>query len=113
MYLALKSSRNMFTFEAVYLLSFEEPLGMIESGNEHVLMHWMEETTASLIIAVLVPLARKTFYRMPGAWADKYRAVHKTKKVCRPVYVHTMNKRLNRSVVLRGAHERATKARRV
>ncbi|KAL3464931.1 cytochrome P450 [Aspergillus heterothallicus] len=71
---------NMFTFEAVYLLSFEEPLGMIESGNEHVLMHWMEETTASLIIAVLVPLARKTFYRMPGAWADKYRAVHKTKK---------------------------------
>ncbi|PCD22332.1 hypothetical protein AU210_016121 [Fusarium oxysporum f. sp. radicis-cucumerinum] len=70
----------MFTFESIYLLSFEEPLGMMKSGKDHVLMQWVDETTASLIVAVALPFTRKFLHYLPGSLGERFRAVHKCKK---------------------------------
>ncbi|KAG2416045.1 hypothetical protein HFD88_007237 [Aspergillus terreus] len=71
---------NMFTFESVYLLSFEEPLRMIKTGEEHRLMHLANRTAASLVIAVVLPFTRRFLYRIPGRMFDDFRAVHEWKQ---------------------------------
>lgn len=76
----------MFTFESIYLLSFEEPLGMMKSGKDHVLMQWVDETTASLIVAVALPFTRKFLHYLPGSLGERFRAVHKCKKVSKQLF---------------------------
>lgn len=73
----------MFTFESVYLLSFEEPLRMMKTGEEHRLMHLANRTAASLVIAVILPFTRQFLYRIPGRMFDDFRAVHEWKQVGR------------------------------
>ncbi|KUL81462.1 hypothetical protein ZTR_09860 [Talaromyces verruculosus] len=71
---------NMFTFESVYLLSFEEPLGMMKTGEEHHLMHLANRTAATLTVSVILPFTRPFLYRIPGRMFNDFRAVHEWKQ---------------------------------
>ncbi len=65
----------------MYLLSFEEPLGMVKTGEDHALIGMMNRSEKSLKWEAIFPLAKKFGQYLPGPLGENFRGVHEWKKV--------------------------------
>ena len=71
-----------FTFEAMYVMCFNEDAGMMRTGTPHPVLTYMELSNQSLPMSAALPILRKFGHRVPiASISEPFKASFKWKEV--------------------------------